>query len=196
MRPQKIAEQIEQWDCVNIERLLQLLQQLDDSCDRNKGEWPGDFIDKNDLPTSELSDYLDRGAPFFVWAMDDNGQCLVGLQQNEIIDVYEILAHQFDQEAGEIVARIMNWDLQRAEELCEWIEELYSFCHCHSDLLSLCSRDFQYYLDLEDLPSAEIPDDIASKNIYVWACDKKGRCLTGRFGDETETLSRIRRRRA
>lgn len=81
----------------------------------------------------------------------------------------------------DIAARIKIWDHEDIEDLRSMLEDLHGCC----DDYQLCG------IDISDLPSEDIPDDIDT-GYPVWAMDKHGLCLVGAELDLIETLDEIR----
>lgn len=72
------------------------------------------------------------------------------------------------------IAKIVLWDLEDITEL--------------RDLLNTINRD---EIDMSDLPSADIPEDVDT-SYPVWAMDKAGNMLVGDAADQVMTLAEYR----
>jgi hypothetical protein len=89
-----------------------------------------------------------------------------------------------DQLVSPIISEIQSWDLDDIHKLKGLLEELDA---------ALGSTDFSLedFVDITELPSAKIPDDIDT-GYPVWAMDNDGFCLTGKTIDDIEHVDRVR----
>ena len=85
-----------------------------------------------------------------------------------------------------IAERIRNWDAADVGDLLAMITDLKS---CRDDLGY--PIDPQGFVDMSDLPSAPIPDDIDT-SYPVWAVDIAGRALVGEAADKIMSINEIR----
>ena len=82
--------------------------------------------------------------------------------------------------AVHIAAAIMAWDKKDADVLVEMLQALDQFCD-DNDL------ELGFYVDLADLPSADIPTDVDTE-YPIWAMDVNDKLVTGHSIYEFSTL--------
>lgn len=88
-----------------------------------------------------------------------------------------------------LIANVNKWDLCDVTELKELLSEIF-------ELKRTVPPQFPYDLkfiglDITDLPSVEIPDDLDT-SYPIWAMDKQGCCLVGELLNHIEHIDEIR----
>ena len=85
-----IAREVRAWDTEDISELVGLLTKLDETTDRadRKAE---DYVRMDSLPSAPIPEGVDTAYP--VWAVDKQGQALVGPGADEVESVEEVRAY-------------------------------------------------------------------------------------------------------
>jgi len=84
-----IAREVRAWDTEDVSRLVELLTKLDETTDRadRRAE---DYVRMDSLPSAPIPEGVDTAYP--VWAVDKQGQALVGPGADEVESVEEVRA--------------------------------------------------------------------------------------------------------
>jgi hypothetical protein len=85
-----IAREVRAWDTEDVSRLVELLTRLDEITDRadRKAE---DYVRMDSLPSAPIPEGVDTAYP--VWAVDKQGQALVGEGADEVESIEEVRAY-------------------------------------------------------------------------------------------------------
>lgn len=89
---------------------------------------------------------------------------------------------EYEKIMRDIKGRLKGWDREHIEDLQAIIKEIPA---------NLPGDPKFYGVDMSDLPSEPIPEDI-NTGYPVWAMDKNGMCLVGASCDGIESLDEVR----
>lgn len=95
--------------------------------------------------------------------------------------------------AEALAEKIRAWDTENVNDLLDMLTRLENTVARIDESGQPC--DIDNYIDLTDLPTAPMPDDVDT-SFPVWAMDKQGRMLVGDTADQIETLDEYRDYRA
>ena len=176
-KAEELSRDIKNWDCFNIEVLLELFNQLI-KCSESAEFDLSDYLPK-DIPTA----WKPKSSNDKVWAVDREGRGLTGddISALEIEDYHDEMIEEFTDRAEEISEKIIDWDCRDINQLFEWINEL-------KKLIEITEEELIDYLP-DELPSKWIPEEVISYPIR--AIDINGIALAGENYDEIIELDQL-----
>lgn len=150
--------------------LTQVVRNMEETADRPENEAIRVYLrDTADLVLGQ-ADELEK------WTTTYQNAVCEQLENNHLV---------YERDAYQTLTRILQWDMVDVRQLARWIREL-------KELTAHIGLTLPYLLHVRQIPSEEIPEDIAKYPVFV--LDRQGYCLCGMGLDEILSLDEVRDR--
>ena len=150
--------------------LTQVVRNMEETADRLENEAIRVYLrDTADLVLGQ-ADELEK------WTTTYQNAVCEQLENNHLV---------YERDAYQTLTRILQWDMVDVRQLARWIREL-------KELTAHIGLTLPYLLHVRQIPSEEIPEDIAKYPVFV--LDRQGYCLCGMGLDEILSLDEVRDR--